>query len=167
MDRLVALASFGMLRSPSNPEVAGFFATAREILMRLRTRNGFVDAALAMGDDTYYPTAHPDPEIWGERRYPVISDGRFEEGSIPILTLSVWEAIDDVRTFSYSDLHGDALKRRREWFQKIQGHTYAIWRFSRPQWPTFKEATQRILSLRTNGSGPETFDFAFVADHDA
>jgi hypothetical protein len=164
MTRLLALGSYGTLKPRNSPGVSGFFDTAPEVIRRLGTWQGFVNAALAVGDRTTYACANTDPMIWGERQYPNFHDRKLEEGSVPVLTLSVWRSVEDVRSFSYSDIHGRALERRRDWFHKLEGHTYAMWWFDRSsEWPTFQEASRQILTLRSNGPSTQSFDFSYAS----
>jgi hypothetical protein len=38
-----------------------------------------------------------------------------------IVNFSVWETIDDLKTFVYKSAHAEITRRRRQWFEKFEG----------------------------------------------
>lgn len=76
-----------------------------------------------------------------------------------IATVSVWESIEDLENFMYTSLHGDFLKRRKEWFQRYGKVSAALWWTAPGQYPTFQEALDKLAHLQQYGPSEKVFDF--------
>jgi heme-degrading monooxygenase HmoA len=80
-----------------------------------------------------------------------------------IVTLSVWESLDAIRWFTYAAReHAGALRRRREWFERLPGSGYALWWVPPGHVPTGAEARVRLDHLNAHGPSPIAFTFARV-----
>lgn len=79
-------------------------------------------------------------------------------------TLSVWDDLESVFAFSYSGLHAEALRHRREWFPKGEFPIYVAWWVADDHIPTWTEACERIDYLHQNGASPHAFDFRHPFD---
>ena len=66
-------------------------------------------------------------------------------------TVSVWSDIKSLEDYTYNSLHGFYLKRKSEWFEKIDGPQLVIWNVKDNEQPTFKEAFDRLGYLKENG----------------
>ncbi|GAA0266455.1 DUF3291 domain-containing protein [Cryptosporangium japonicum] len=76
-----------------------------------------------------------------------------------IVTLSVWESVDALRTFSYRSAHLDYLRRRRDWFRPSDfPASLVLWWVPVGHVPTVAEACER-LALVAEGASPEAFTF--------
>src|SRR4051794_36143661 len=75
-----------------------------------------------------------------------------------MVNMSVWESLEALRAFVYSNrAHLDIMRRRREWFE---GHVEAfqvLWWVPARHIPTVAEAEQRLALLRTRGPSPRAF----------
>jgi uncharacterized protein DUF3291 len=84
---------------------------------------------------------------------PVLGDDRL------IVNMSVWQSIDRLADFVYrSGAHLAVMRRRREWFERIQVFM-ALWWVPADHRPTVAEAEERLEHLRAQG--PTAFAFTF------
>jgi hypothetical protein len=74
-----------------------------------------------------------------------------------IVNMSVWESVDALAAYVYSDTHRQVLQRRRTWFQKMTEAHLALWWIPRGHVPTVGEAEERVLRLREDGPTPYAF----------
>jgi uncharacterized protein DUF3291 len=87
-----------------------------------------------------------------------------------IINMSVWESLDALRAFVYtSRAHLHVLRRRREWFERLQASYLVLWWIPAGRVPTVEEAEQRLELLRALGPSPSAFTFRrhFPAPHAA
>jgi heme-degrading monooxygenase HmoA len=68
-----------------------------------------------------------------------------------IVNMSVWESVETLAAYVYSDTHRAVLRRRREWFEKMAVAHLAMWWIPRGHVPTTAEAEARVLHLRVHG----------------
>ncbi|MFF9623603.1 DUF3291 domain-containing protein [Streptomyces griseosporeus] len=81
-------------------------------------------------------------------------------GEDVIVTLSVWETRQALWDFTYRSGHLDAMRRRREWFERhVEAHL-VLWWVPAGHLPTVDEAMERLADLRANGPSPRAFTFA-------
>lgn len=81
-------------------------------------------------------------------------------GDDVIVNLSVWETMDALWDFAYRSSHLDAMRRRREWFERhVEAHL-VLWWVPAGHLPTVTEALERLADLRDNGPSPRAFTFA-------
>jgi hypothetical protein len=74
-----------------------------------------------------------------------------------LVNMSVWESVEALAAYVYSDAHRQVLRRRREWFARMPEAYSALWWIPRGHIPTTDEAEGRILHLRE--SGPTSYAF--------
>ncbi len=77
-----------------------------------------------------------------------------------IVNLSVWETPADLKAFVMGHPHLQAMKRRREWFEKMTEPYVVLWWVDRGHRPSIAEAQERLDLLRSEGPGPMAFGFA-------
>jgi hypothetical protein len=77
-----------------------------------------------------------------------------------IVNMSVWETIDALWDFVYSEMHLGVMRRRREWFERFESSYMGLW------WipaggppPTVDDAKLRLASLDARGPTPYAFTF--------
>lgn len=76
-----------------------------------------------------------------------------------IVNLSVWEGLEALRSFVFTDrAHLDVMRRRREWFERMDSFL-ALWRVPAGQVPSVEEAEERLETLRAHGPTPAAFTF--------
>jgi heme-degrading monooxygenase HmoA len=77
-----------------------------------------------------------------------------------IVNLSVWESLEALRAFAYSNAeHLAVLRRRREWFERRAEAAVALWWVPAGHRPSVAEAEERLAALRSAGPGPAAFTF--------
>jgi len=74
-----------------------------------------------------------------------------------IVNLSVWESVEALAAFVYSARHREVLRRRREWFERIDQAYTALWWISPGTTPTTAQAEYRVKYLRQHGPTPDAF----------
>jgi hypothetical protein len=143
MEFVLAQVNIGRLRAPvDSPQLAGFMAAldpvnaladaAPGFVWRLQTEDGNATAVRAFEWD--------------------------QAGSAGvIMNMSVWESVEALAAFVYSERHRQVLRRRREWFERMEEAYLALWWIPRGQVPTTEDAEDRIRHLRAHGPTPRAF----------
>jgi len=81
-----------------------------------------------------------------------------QAGSAGVLVnMSVWESVEALAAYVYSDAHRQVLRRRREWFERMAAAHTALWWIPRGHAPTTGEAEERVIHLRVFGPTPHAF----------
>ncbi|MFE1810290.1 DUF3291 domain-containing protein [Streptomyces sp. NPDC059533] len=76
-----------------------------------------------------------------------------------IVNLSVWENQEALWDFAYRSGHLEAMRRRREWFERhVEAHL-VLWWVPAGHLPTVGEALERLADLQTHGPTPRAFTF--------
>ena len=81
----------------------------------------------------------------------------FEDERI-MVNLSVWESLEALRTFVYASRHLDVMRRRREWFHRMDAYL-ALWWVPAGTIPTVAQAKDRLQLLAGLGPSPDAFTF--------
>ena len=143
MEFALAQVNIGRLLAPlDSPQLAGFMAAldpvnaladaAPGFVWRLQTEDGNATAVRAFEWD--------------------------QAGSAGvILNMSVWESVEALAAFVYSEQHRQVLRRRREWFERMEEAYLALWWIPRGQVPTTEDAEDRIHHLRAHGPTARAF----------
>jgi heme-degrading monooxygenase HmoA len=76
-----------------------------------------------------------------------------------LVNVSVWESVEALAGYVYSDAHRQVLRRRRRWFERMAEAYTALWWIPRGHLPTTQEAEARVLHLRESGPTPYAFTF--------
>lgn len=77
-----------------------------------------------------------------------------------LANISMWASLEALRQFTYHGQHGEAVGRRREWFEPQDGPGYALWWAPLEPRPTWIEAKRRITHLAESGPTHDAFTFA-------
>ncbi len=78
-----------------------------------------------------------------------------------IVNISTWRDVDALKHFVYKTIHAQFIKRRHEWFTKIESHVVLWWIPTGTQ-PTVAEAKYKLNTLTQNGPSVEAFDLKDV-----
>ncbi len=82
----------------------------------------------------------------------------FEDPNI-VVNMSVWSDIESLVAFVYrNEAHLEIMRRRKEWFDKMEFYMVMWWIDSGHQ-PTLEEAKYRLDLFSKNGSSEEAFTF--------
>jgi hypothetical protein len=76
-----------------------------------------------------------------------------------IVNLTVWDSPDDLFAFAYRSDHRLVFARRREWFERWEGPSVALWWQPAGTIPTIEDAFRRLQLLADHGPTPEAFTF--------
>lgn len=74
-----------------------------------------------------------------------------------LVNMSVWESVEALAAYVYSDTHRQVLRRRREWFERMAEAQTALWWIPRGHTPTTDEAEEKVIHLREFGPTPYAF----------
>jgi hypothetical protein len=74
-----------------------------------------------------------------------------------IVNLSVWQSVEALERFVWRTVHKRFYGRRPEWFDKLEGPHFVMWRIPAGHLPSVNEAKERIEYLAAHGPT----DFAF------
>lgn len=136
----LAQVNIGRTRGPMDAEVMAEFAGALDPI------NAIADAAPGfvwrLQDDAGNATT-----------IHVFDDDRL------LINMSVWESLDALADFVMRTDHRDYLRRRREWFERIEQPFVALWWVPAGHVPTPQEAKDRLAHLERHGPTPHAFTF--------
>ncbi len=157
MPRL-AFYTIGILHEPwGHPRVQGFVDRIPTVFEAAEAGSGFVDRSRFDRD--------AQVETWGDfvmpRCFPPDSDPR----QVPA-TLSLWTDLESVAAFAYHGAHGEAMGKRREWFQESGLPGYVAWWVPDGHQPDWAEAAERVDHFAAHGPTPYAFDFKRPFDAD-
>ncbi len=75
-----------------------------------------------------------------------------------LVNMSVWQSPDTLRTFVYDDAHRAYLRRRREWFERLDEAVTVLWWVPSGHRPSIIEARDRLEHLRKHGTTEYAFE---------
>ena len=86
----------------------------------------------------------------------------YEDEKIAV-NMSVWRDVESLNKYVYSSEHVQIMRRRREWFEKMDTAFLVLWWVPRGHRPTVEEAKAKLEMLRAKGptAGAFTFRQAF------
>jgi hypothetical protein len=77
-----------------------------------------------------------------------------------LLNMSVWRDLESLQDYVYRSAHVEIMRRRREWFERMDQAFLVLWWVPQGHWPGIEEAVARLERLRRHGPGPEAFSFS-------
>jgi hypothetical protein len=81
------------------------------------------------------------------------------EDELLLINMSVWESVESLGDYVYRSDHTSYLRRRREWFERIEEAIFALWWVPAGHRPTVAEGIEAIEHLRSCGPTPRAFTF--------
>jgi hypothetical protein len=86
-------------------------------------------------------------------------------GDDMLVNLSVWRDVQALSDYVYTSAHTEVLKRRQEWFSKVDTVHMVLWWVPAGYRPSVQEAAERLALLRERGASVQAFSFrqAFAA----
>ena len=140
----LAQANIALSRAPlSDPLMADFVAQLAHINAVADASPGFV-WRLQTDDDAAVINAFKNPLI--------------------ILNMSVWESVESLYNYAYRSNHVEPLKKRRNWFTKLDQPHLVLWWLPINARPDEMEAHRRLSILEEKGPTPEAFTFGKLYD---
>jgi Domain of unknown function (DUF3291) len=141
MDPVLAHLNIALLKRPrEHPSMSGFFDNVARVNALAEASEGFLWRLL---DDA-----------------PGSNDARLVANPRLLANVSVWTSVEALKAFSYASLHGEFVRRRKEWFDPQGQASYVLWWIPGAHRPTMTQALDRLESLRRHGPSPEAFTFA-------
>ena len=83
----------------------------------------------------------------------------YPENENMAVNMSVWKDVDSLRLFVFHSEHVKIMRRRAEWFEKMDQAFLVLWWVPRGHRPTIEEAKARLEMLRAKGPTAEAFTF--------
>lgn len=122
-----------------SPVMASFVARLDEINTLAESSPGYVWRLKAGGDATSI---------------------RLYEDERILVNFSVWQDLGSLREFVYRTMHGDVMRQRRDWFERLESVYYVLWWVPAGTIPTLAEAKERLEYLQIHGESSYAFTFA-------
>jgi heme-degrading monooxygenase HmoA len=148
-DRIVHLAQVNIGRARgemTDPVMADFAARLAEINALADRSPGFV-----------WRLQTEDGDATAVRPY---DDARL------LINLSVWSDLESLRAYVYRSAHAEVMRRRREWFERLERIYVALWWVPAGHHPSVEEAVARLAHLEQHGPGAHAFGFGQPFDPD-
>jgi hypothetical protein len=131
-----------MIAPLEDPSMEGFVSRLEEINQLADTAPGFVWRLQSDSGSATYVRPYEDDRI--------------------LVNLSVWATIDDLRHYVFETAHGEVMRNRRAWFEKMSEAYSALWWVPVGEIPSVEQAKDRLESLRNNGPTAHAFTFKSV-----
>jgi len=80
-------------------------------------------------------------------------------GEDTLVNMSVWRDVESLNKYVYGSVHVEIMRRRKEWFERMQEAYVVLWWVREGHRPTMLEAIARLEFLRKNGPTEEAFTF--------
>jgi hypothetical protein len=76
-----------------------------------------------------------------------------------LVNMSVWRDVEALNEYVYRTAHMEILRRRREWFERMDEAFLVLWWVPKGHRPNVTEAIAKLDLLRSNGPTAEAFTF--------
>ncbi|MGD2101902.1 MAG: DUF3291 domain-containing protein [Acidimicrobiia bacterium] len=141
MSHHIAQCNIGRALKPlEDPEMAEFVAALEPINAIAEASPGFV---WRLTDDDGQSSSYVD--IPGN------------DDPLLIINYSIWEDVESLQHFVNRSGHVAYLRRRREWFERMEAPTSVAWWIPAGTIPAVGEAYERVVHLQTHGPSEEAF----------
>lgn len=137
----LAQLNIGIIRGPiDSPVMAEFVANLDRINELAESTPGFV-----------WRLQTEEGNATAIRPYP--------ENENMAVNLSVWADVDALRRFVFQSAHVEIMRRRSEWFVRMDEAFLVLWWVPKGHIPAIEEAKERLELLRHKGSTADAFTF--------
>ena len=76
-----------------------------------------------------------------------------------LVNMSVWRDVASLSAYVYNSAHVEIMRRRRQWFERMDQAFVVLWWIPRGHRPTIAEAIGKLEILRAKGPTAEAFSF--------
>jgi hypothetical protein len=76
-----------------------------------------------------------------------------------IVNMSVWQSVEALEAYVYRSAHVDVMRRRREWFDRLEQRYLALWWVPEGHVPSIDDAKARLEHLERHGPSEVAFTF--------
>jgi hypothetical protein len=80
-------------------------------------------------------------------------------GEQTLVNISVWRDVESLHHYVYRSMHVEIMRRRKEWFERMEQAFFVLWWVPKGHRPTIEEAVARLERLRTQGPTSQAFTF--------
>lgn len=80
-------------------------------------------------------------------------------GDDVLVNMSVWRDVEALKDFVLRSDHAQVLRRRKQWFERMDQAYTVMWWVPAGHRPSLAEAAERLEWLRRDGPGPRAFTF--------
>ncbi len=142
MERVMHLAQLNIARAKyplDAPEIKDFVDNLDVVNATAEQSKGFVWRLKDESGDATNIQAFDDPSL--------------------LINMSVWTSTAALKDFMFRTHHRDFMRRKSEWFEKLNDGSYVLWWIEKGHIPTAEEAKARLRHLREYGDSPYAFTF--------
>ena len=82
----------------------------------------------------------------------------FDDANL-LVNMSVWQDVAALNRYVYHSAHVEIMRRRREWFERMEQAFLVLWWVPQGHVPTVAEAVAKLEKLRQVGPSAEAFTF--------
>lgn len=82
-----------------------------------------------------------------------------------LVNMSIWETIEDLKTYVYKSMHVELIRDREAWFNKSKSVHQALWWVPAGYIPTLEEAKGKLKHLQKHGATKDVFTFGSSFKH--
>ena len=154
---LFVLHTYGILEHPDDhPATQAFFETTPAVLASRENAAGMLRGDTAAFTSDGRP--RKETSEFGGLVTPHFYDSSVKR--ISLVTLSVWTDPESAAGYSYHGTHGDAFRKRSEWFR--QDHPWpssVLWWTDDIESVNWNTANEKLAHLDEHGASPEAFSF--------
>ncbi|MEO6714716.1 MAG: DUF3291 domain-containing protein [Mycobacteriales bacterium] len=141
----LAQVNIAVLRAPlDSPQIADFVASLEPINALAESSPGFIWRLTGDGDDATSVTGFEADHA----------------GAGVIINMSVWASVEQLGDYVFGGEHLAVMRRRREWFHRMESAYTALWWVPAGRRPTVADAEERVALLRAHGPTPAAFTLA-------
>lgn len=145
MNYYLAQANAAQMMGPlSSPLMEGMASQIKRINTLAESSSGFVWRI---------------PSATNEQLNPIVD---YLHGTAPeriFFNMSVWQSIETLHHFTFESMHRALLHRKGEWIIPSEDASYVLWWVKAGRLPSITEASEKLKSIRSNGSTKLAFDF--------
>jgi uncharacterized protein DUF3291 len=151
MTARIAFCTLGVLKAPvGNAVVQGFVDRLASVYEAAEGSAGFFARSIR--------NVQTWEHSWGPVVAPKCVPASFGLNQLA-MTLSVWRDLESVAAYAYRGVHGEALSKRGEWFERGPWPSFVAWWIEEHHQPNWTEAVERVDQLHAQGSTPAAFNF--------
>ncbi len=76
-----------------------------------------------------------------------------------LFNLTLWESVEALEAYVYGSNHVEAVRKRRDWFERPEGAALALWWIEAGSLPGVEDAKWRLEKIWSDGPTDEAFNF--------
>jgi hypothetical protein len=136
----LAQLNIGRIKAPmDSPVMAGFANNLDRINALAEATTGFIWRLQTDEGDATAIRPFDDPDM--------------------LVNMSLWRDVESLSRYVYQSAHVELMKKRREWFERMDEAFLVLWWVPAGHIPSVAEAIARLQKLRAEGPSAEAFTF--------